>query len=249
MVKRLRYYARFFVVCLLLKEDSKFEYLLVKFKKVLREYQRLSNPTEYQDWHIVLTEIESFLQAENRFSLFSLTKEIFPCDSRLAGDLPGRLLPSGQGRMRLREAILVGNCRIQAKYSELTIDMYRMSQSLERELARPGLSSLSLSDSASGSEKDLELQQRNVLDSVRSADSSRRISIGKHNPHKHLVFRPTLEQLMIYLYSASKELDTDSAMLLYLSADGVIPQHTSHLHGKIISHYRFRWRGQNGCTQ
>jgi hypothetical protein len=45
-----------------------------------------------------------------------------------------KLPPSGlEGKIRLQEAILVGNYQHQVKFSELTLDMFRVMQVLERE--------------------------------------------------------------------------------------------------------------------
>ena len=45
----------------------------------------------------------------------------------------------------------------------------------------------------------------------------------RDNPHKYLLYKPTLAQLFVFLASGYKELPPNGALLLYLSADGSFP--------------------------
>lgn len=50
----------------------------------------------------------------------------------------------------------------------------------------------------------------------------------KDNPHKYLLYRPSLPQLLVFLASGFRELPPNGVMLLYISADGCFPvQQTS----------------------
>lgn len=42
----------------------------------------------------------------------------------------------------------------------------------------------------------------------------------RDNPHKYLLYKPSLSQLMVFLSSGFKELPPGGALLLYMSADG-----------------------------
>ncbi|KAK9703907.1 Protein SCAI [Popillia japonica] len=42
----------------------------------------------------------------------------------------------------------------------------------------------------------------------------------RENPHKYLLYKPTLSQVLVFLASGFKELPANGALLLYLSADG-----------------------------
>lgn len=42
----------------------------------------------------------------------------------------------------------------------------------------------------------------------------------RDNPHKYLLYKPSLSQLMVFLSSGFKELPPAGALLLYISADG-----------------------------
>ena len=45
----------------------------------------------------------------------------------------------------------------------------------------------------------------------------------RENPHKYLLYKPTLPQLLVFLASGYKELPPNGALLLYISADGSFP--------------------------
>lgn len=42
----------------------------------------------------------------------------------------------------------------------------------------------------------------------------------KDNPHKYLLYKPSISQLIVFLASGFKELPPGGALLLYMSADG-----------------------------
>ncbi|EFA81369.1 UPF0682 family protein [Heterostelium album PN500] len=109
----------------------------------------------------------------------------------------------------LQQAILVGNHQNQIKFSEITLDMFRMTQSLEYETPE-------LKDP---SDKQQQPSQDHKLADITSTGTSS--SSKKKNPHKYLLYRPTITQLLLFLSNASKELGENKALLLYLSVDGV----------------------------
>ena len=42
----------------------------------------------------------------------------------------------------------------------------------------------------------------------------------RENPHKYLLYKPSISQLLVFLASGFKELPPGGALLLYMSADG-----------------------------
>lgn len=42
----------------------------------------------------------------------------------------------------------------------------------------------------------------------------------RDNPHKYLLYKPSISQLLVFLASGFKELPPGGALLLYMSADG-----------------------------
>jgi hypothetical protein len=100
---RLRFLARFIIVCLLLSNNL--------LPVLIAELELIAHSPTYTS---VLQQIKSFAQA------------IDPISHRINHQYVLN------GTFSYKEAILIGNHLNQIKYAELTIDMYRMVQSLER---------------------------------------------------------------------------------------------------------------------
>ena len=65
MVKKLRYYARFIVVCLLLKKMKLVRDLVRELAKHIDEYTATYEPDDQLEWSMVLSEIKAFIEADN----------------------------------------------------------------------------------------------------------------------------------------------------------------------------------------
>jgi len=76
------------------------------------------------------------------------------------------------------------------KFSELTLDMFRMLQLLEREPT---------SADKQNEEKKDSMQEDQPNDKTNEKNTMRRI-----NPHKYLLHRPSFGQLMLYITTAFK---------------------------------------------
>ena len=61
MVKKLRFYARFIVVCLLLNRDDYVKKLMEELIGLVDDYQNTFKPTD-SEWGVVLSEIATFLE-------------------------------------------------------------------------------------------------------------------------------------------------------------------------------------------
>ena len=62
VVKKLRYYARFIVVCLLLDKRDIVKQLLDEMTFFTEEYTRTFQPKDAGEWQIVLREVTTFLE-------------------------------------------------------------------------------------------------------------------------------------------------------------------------------------------
>jgi hypothetical protein len=192
MVKKLRYYARYLVICLLLNKTTLTKEVMSEFEQSVDAYLVQFDPADAAEWKAVLQELAGFLEMESTMTIKDEAGNPLVCSTRL---LPEKVKMDRDGpRLRLSEVVLVGNVTDQARFSELTLDMYRMLQCLERE-------PVGKRDNAKqGSMEDLEARRA--------------------NPHKYLLYRPTISQVMLHLATSFKELRDTGCLLLYLSADG-----------------------------
>eukprot|EP00698_Gefionella_okellyi_P015892 TRINITY_DN4513_c0_g1_i1.p1 TRINITY_DN4513_c0_g1~~TRINITY_DN4513_c0_g1_i1.p1 ORF type:complete len:568 (+),score=115.97 TRINITY_DN4513_c0_g1_i1:85-1788(+) len=220
-LKQLRYYARFFVVLFLLNRFDIVGQLYAEFAHIVQQYLQLYQGSDAHEWETVLRELRSFLDQV----LLAHTLSGVGVSHQLSYRMPASAIADAFGvepmaddeqlirmgtpivmptsfssntahPLQLRECILVSNCARQLKFSEISVDFYRMIQTLEMEVKVP---------EAEG-ERVLFLQEDNTA-----------------NPHKYILYRPILEQLLMCVATASKELGEAGALLLYLSADGTLP--------------------------
>jgi hypothetical protein len=209
MIKKLRYYARFIVVCLLLNHYETIKQLMEELNLLVDEYTKIFKPSDAAEWNVVITEISNFLEADKKLLPTDLDGHMLSVSSRLSIDKTPKLNKDGTPKLKLQEAILVGNHQNQMKFSELTLDMFRMLQLLERE---PTSADKQNSDNNEQEKKDNQEDPN---------DKNEKNSMRRINPHKYLLHKPSFGQLMLYITTAFKEISDNSALLLYLSADGV----------------------------
>jgi len=121
VVKKLRYYARFIVVCLLLNRRALVLQLVEELQALVEQYVKEFKPPDAPAWRLVLQEVTLFLQVFGRPSscislVLNATSQV-DCPLEISErnkDTPvsNRLktLPAGpEGKIKLQEAILVGN--------------------------------------------------------------------------------------------------------------------------------------------
>lgn len=69
MIKKLRYYARFIVVCLLLNRVDVVRKLMEELTGLVDEYTQAFKPNDAAEWNVVLSEISTFLEVPLLLSL------------------------------------------------------------------------------------------------------------------------------------------------------------------------------------
>lgn len=234
MIKKMRYYARFIIVCLLLNKDENVRQLISELEGLIEEYTKSFKPPDAKEWQMVLEEISTFTEAEKKLVPINLDRTPDKIEHRLSSNIPERNVGNGIPKLKLQEAILVGNYQKQIKFSELTLDMYRMLQSLEREPfnIHPSTTVTKKSTDMNQIEKKegtISKEDQNTMNSnTKPTGVNTSIHLNgsidrsnkKSNPHKYLLYRPSLSQLMVYISTAFKDTSDGSALLLYLSADG-----------------------------
>ncbi|CAK9797577.1 Protein SCAI [Anthophora quadrimaculata] len=208
MVKKLRYYARFIVVCLLLNRMKLVHELVQELDKQIADYTSTYEPDDQLEWNLVLDEIKAFVKAESAVGVVHsdsnpviLTHRLGPQTSPLVERTPPMCLS-------LQEILIVGNCADQVKFSELSMDMFRMLQTLERE---PRDDPNHLHDASPAGRMPFR---------PGAYPGPENGAPRRDNPHKYLLYKPTYSQVQVFLASGFKELPANGALLLYLSADG-----------------------------
>ena len=210
--------------------------LIREFSQSLNDYSHVYEPEAQLEWSLVLQEIKAFVDAEAIVSVVGGPNHPdgpgvhLTLSQRLSSSNIPAPLKMPTGKLFLSETLIVGNYHRQVKFSELTVDMYRLLQILEREpneqLAlnqqqqqvnispNHQLYGASTAAAAGGSQS----KTFNLL--ARPTFNSQQAQGLKGSPHKYLLFRPTFSQLFLFLASGFKELPQNGVLLLYLSADG-----------------------------
>ncbi|KAF7410091.1 hypothetical protein HZH68_004472 [Vespula germanica] len=207
MVKKLRYYARFIVVCLLLNRMKLVRELVQELDAQIADYTSTYEPDDQLEWNLVLDEIKAFVKAESAVILHSDSDPVV-LSHRLRPQTSPPVERSPPMCLSLQEILIVGNCADQVKFSELSMDMFRMLQTLERE---PRDDPNHLHDASPAGR--MPFRPGPYPGAENGAPR-------RDNPHKYLLYKPTYSQVQVFLASGFKELPANGALLLYLSADG-----------------------------
>ena len=62
MIKKLRYFARFAVVCLLLNRTEMVKSLTEEVGVLIEDYTSTFNPSDSDEWNVVLLELSMFME-------------------------------------------------------------------------------------------------------------------------------------------------------------------------------------------
>ncbi|CAB0042952.1 unnamed protein product [Trichogramma brassicae] len=194
MVKKLRYYARFIVVCLLLNKMKLVRELVQELDAQIADYSTTYEPDDQVEWNLVLDEIKAFVKAESAVGvLHSETNAPVTLTHRLGALSSPPIERSPPMCLSLQEILIVGNCADQVKFSELSMDMFRMLQTLERE---PRDDPQHLHDTSPAGRVPF---RPGPYPSENGAPR-------RDNPHKYLLYKPTFSQVQVFLSSGIREL-------------------------------------------
>ncbi|KAI9297046.1 hypothetical protein K502DRAFT_288547 [Neoconidiobolus thromboides FSU 785] len=236
MIKKLRYYARFIVVGLLLLRKERVAKLYQELSSLVEDYTKLFKPVDSMEWQMVLQEIITFLEVEKKIlPLAEGTAQALPIQFRFPNINRIAIDTMDITGLRLQEVIIVGNKVSQVKFSELSLDMYRMVLTLEREPQHVSKSTTTANPESTLDENDLNKKSnelKNKPNFIRLPTSNLK---KVHPPHKYLLFRPTFSQLLVYISNCYKDLSDNSALLIYLSSDAIksIPSEKSTQYGYV----------------
>ncbi|KAI8022294.1 Protein SCAI [Camellia lanceoleosa] len=193
---------------------ARFLMLVNQLKLLVDECKRTFQDTNFKEWKLVVQEIVKFLKVDTAFM------NIRPLRYSLVLDLHPDLLPhvaAARRKLRLRDAILTSYYPNEVKFSELTLDTFRMLQCLEWEPS----GSFYKSSGAPSSGTATNIAQN-------GAPGPSRINYSQDitdptlppNPRKAVLYRPTVTQFIAVLSTMCEELPSDGVLLIYLSASG-----------------------------
>ncbi|KAL2634676.1 hypothetical protein R1flu_006155 [Riccia fluitans] len=214
--KQLRFHARFIVICLLLNRREMVHHLVRQFRNLVEEYCHSFQGNDSKEWKLVMQEIMRFMKADapcdtSRPLRYSVLLDQHPALLREVSSVE-----TGKS-LRLQDAILASYYHNEVKFSELTLDTFRMLQSLEWEPSGSLYRSKNVDTSASSSANATPLNKGSLQ--LQIPDPSL-----PPNPHKYILYRPAVPQLLLALATACEELSSDSVLLLYISASGKLPR-------------------------
>ncbi|KAL6557403.1 hypothetical protein OROMI_017753 [Orobanche minor] len=216
--KQLRFLARFLTVCLVLNRREMIYQLVNQLKMMLDECKRTFQETDFKEWKLVIQEIVKFLKADTAFMntrplRYSVVLDHHP-------DSFSNLMDAKR-KLRLRDALLCSYHPNEVKFSELTLDTFRMLQSLEWEPTGSFYQASIAPSSGTGSGA-----------SQNGASGSSRVNQDitdptlPPNPRKAILFRPSVTHFiagLIFLQvlgTVCEELPSDGILLIYVSASG-----------------------------
>ncbi|KAL8248979.1 hypothetical protein R6Q59_005847 [Mikania micrantha] len=214
--KELRFYARFLLVSLILNRWEMVKLLLNRFKALLDDTRAQFPDTAFKEWKVVMQEMVRFMKVD---AAFSNTRPLRYCamfDSH-PNSLPYVARFHAKKVLKLGDALLMSYHRNEVKFTELTIDTFRMLQCLEWE------------PSGSFYQKQLNESHDNGISTDQSATSGL-IDINlvadmtdpslPPNPKKAVLYRPSAAHLLAVLAAICDELPPDNVMLIYIAASG-----------------------------
>ncbi|GAV78158.1 DUF3550 domain-containing protein [Cephalotus follicularis] len=207
--KQLRFLARFLMVCLVLNRREMVHQLVNQLKVLVDECKRTFQETDFKEWKLVVQEIVRFLKADSAFMNIRPLRYSIVLDGH-PDSLQKVTASVSKRNLRLRDAILSSYHHNEVKYSELTLDTFRMLQCLEWE---PSGSFYQSNGSKIGQNGGIGPSRINYSQDIADPTLPR-------NPRKAVLYRPSVTHFIAVLATICEELPSDGVLFIYLSASG-----------------------------
>uniref|UniRef100_A0A803Q4A2 RNase H type-1 domain-containing protein n=1 Tax=Cannabis sativa TaxID=3483 RepID=A0A803Q4A2_CANSA len=199
--KHLRFISRFLMVCLLLNRREMVQQLLNQLRLLLDECKRTFKETDFKEWKLVLQELVRFLKYDTNFMNIRPLRYSVVLDT-----FSDSLSPHNCSRnLRLRDAVLASYHHNEVKFSEVTLDTFRMLQCLEWEPC----GSFYQSNLTKNGQNGPSAAPKDILDPTLPP-----------NPRKAVLYRPSITHFLAVVATICEELPPDGILLIYLSASG-----------------------------
>uniref|UniRef100_A0A0E0IL31 Uncharacterized protein n=1 Tax=Oryza nivara TaxID=4536 RepID=A0A0E0IL31_ORYNI len=232
--KELRFIARFLVVAMLMRRAEAVDHLASRLRSLVEETKSAYPKTNFKEWKQVLQELGRFLKADGAYKGSRSLRY-----DNLFDSFPSNLAPIARFHskrvLKLKEAVLTSYHRNEVKFTELTLDTFRMLQCLEWEpTGSYQIAAKELTENGTISDQS---GPSGLIDIHLSSE----ISDGNlpANPQKAIIYHPTVSHLLAVLATVCEELSQDSILLVYLSASGFSEQNiTSQKYASSSSYAR-----------
>lgn len=206
--KQLRFLARFITVCLLFYRREMVHQLVNHLRMLLDECKRAFQEANFREWKLVVQEIVKFLKADTAFLnirplRYSLVLDPHP------DTLPHVSSHNPKRNLRLRDAVLCSYHPNEVKFSELTLDTYRMLQNLEWEPSGAFYQSGGVTNQNGTGKASVISNSQDINDPTLPP-----------NPRKAVLYRPSITHFIAVLATACDDLPSDGVLLIYLSGKG-----------------------------
>ncbi|EXB68028.1 hypothetical protein L484_009635 [Morus notabilis] len=204
--KQLRLISRFLTVCLLLNRNQMVHQLLNQLRVLLDDCKRTFPETDFKEWKLVLQELHRFLKADTNFMNIRPLRYSTVLDPH-----PDLLTSPAKRNLRLRDAVLSSYHHNEVKFSELTLDTFRMVQCLEWEPSGSFHQPSVMKNSQNGSSTSTRTNySQDIIDPTLPP-----------NPRKAVLYRPSISHFLAVVATICEELPPDGVILIYLSASDV----------------------------
>ncbi|PWA55405.1 hypothetical protein CTI12_AA427720 [Artemisia annua] len=214
--KELRFYARFLLVSLILNRWEMVKILLDRFKDLVDDSKAKFPDTTFKEWKVVMQEMVRFMKVDAPFSNTRPLRYCAMFDSH-PSSLPYVARFHAKKVLKLRDALLMSYHRNEAKFAELTIDTFRMLQSLEWEPSGSFYQKQPVESHDNGATTDQSVTS-GLIDINLVADMTD--PSLPPNPKKAVLYRPSATQLLAVLAAICDDLPPESVMLIYIAASG-----------------------------
>ncbi|VAI33304.1 hypothetical protein VPH35_090635 [Triticum aestivum] len=217
--KELRFIARFLVVAMLMRRAEAVDHLVARLRSLVQESKSAYPKTNFKEWKQVLQELERFLKADGAYKGSRSLRYDNLFDS-YASNLASIARFHSKRVLKLKEAVLTSYHRNEVKFTELTLDTFRMLQSLEWEPT--GSYQIAVKELTENGTMSDQSGPSGLIDIHLSTE----ISDGNlpSNPQRAIIYHPTVSHLIAVLATICEELSQDSILLIYISASGLADQ-------------------------
>ncbi|KAF8404648.1 hypothetical protein HHK36_009536 [Tetracentron sinense] len=231
--KELRFYARFLIVSLLLNRWETVQFIVDRFRALVDDckatfrndfWTTSFQNTNFKEWKQVLQEISRFMKLDTAFTNIRPLRYCAMFDSYPAS-LPYVARFHAKKVLRVRDALLTSYHRNEVKFTELTLDTFRMLQCLEWEPSGSFYQKRPVDSNENGSLND-QSGVSGLIDINLAVDMTD--PTLPPNPRKVILYRPSVTHFIAVVATICEELPPDSILLIYISASGKADQSNAY---------------------